>query len=128
MSLNPSREAVRKALEARAGQLRRELGEALHDGPEDPGAGLPNRNLEVDDAAVAEIETALDIASARRDAQELEEVLAALSRVDGPGFDRCVDCGERIPAARLAAKPQALRCVDCERRVESAKPGGARAG
>ncbi len=31
----------------------------------------------------------------------------------------CPDCGEEIPAARLAAVPDAVRCVDCQRDRES---------
>lgn len=30
----------------------------------------------------------------------------------------CVDCGERIPAKRLAAHPQASRCIEDARRYE----------
>lgn len=30
----------------------------------------------------------------------------------------CVDCGQRIPAKRLAAHPHASRCIDDARRYE----------
>ncbi len=26
----------------------------------------------------------------------------------------CIDCGERIPAARIKAQPDCVRCVDCQ--------------
>ena len=122
MSLTPSRESLRQALLARAAELRRDLGQTLHDGGERSDLGLPNRNVEVDDAAVAESETNLDIASVQRDARELEEVTAALARLDGPDFGICTECGTAIPAARLAAQPQAARCIDCERSAESRRP------
>jgi phage/conjugal plasmid C-4 type zinc finger TraR family protein len=55
--------------------------------------------------------------------------------LDGPGLDHpassepppvvevthegaCVDCGDRIPAARLKAVPGAERCVSCQRAIE----------
>ncbi|HEX6459463.1 MAG TPA: TraR/DksA C4-type zinc finger protein [Thermoleophilaceae bacterium] len=31
----------------------------------------------------------------------------------------CVDCGDRIPAARLKALPDAQRCVSCQRELEA---------
>jgi len=35
----------------------------------------------------------------------------------------CADCGEAIPAARLAALPGAIRCLECQTDFET---GGAR--
>lgn len=121
MPLNADREHLRRALNARAAQLRGELGQSLHDEAK-PDLGLPNRNAEVDDAAVAEAETVLDIASVQRDARELAEVEAALGRIDTEAFGLCVDCGREIAPARLAAQPQAARCIECEREAERARP------
>jgi DnaK suppressor protein len=36
--------------------------------------------------------------------------------VDGVHY--CLDCGDEIPAARIAAKPNALRCIDCQAKKE----------
>ena len=124
MSLTPSRDTVRWALEARAAELRRELGQVLHDSGERSDLGLPNRNAEVDDAAVAENETILDIAAVQRDARELDDVNAALARIDSPDFGLCVECGAGIAAERLAAQPQAVRCIDCEREAERRTQAG----
>ena len=33
-------------------------------------------------------------------------------------YGKCADCGQEIPAARLAAVPEAIRCLDCQRHVE----------
>ena len=118
MSLTGLREAVRLRLEARAAELRREIGAAMHAADDGPDAGLPNRNEEVDDAALAEAETTLDIASLQRDWRELEEVAAAMARLDSPRFGRCEQCGNAIPAERLLAQPQARRCIGCERAAE----------
>jgi RNA polymerase-binding protein DksA len=122
MPLNPSRERARLALQARAAELRRDLGKTLHDEGAREDLGLPNRNAEVDDAAVAESETILDIAAVQRDARELEEVNAALARIDTADFGLCVDCGGEIAAERLAAQPQAARCIECEREAERRAP------
>lgn len=114
----PTAQALRERLEARAGQLRSEIEAAIHASGESGGAGLPNRNEEVDDAAVAEAETIVDIASLQRDSRELEEVVAALARLESPRFGLCEECGTGIALERLLAQPQARRCIDCERAAE----------
>ena len=45
------------------------------------------------------------------DFQELTEVRGAMERLADGSFGKCVDCGEEIPAARLAAIPWTQRCV-----------------
>ena len=42
------------------------------------------------------------------------EAMEALHRVDTGTYGVCTDCGEKIPAARLRAKPEAIRCVECQ--------------
>ena len=42
------------------------------------------------------------------------EAIEALHRVDTGTYGVCTDCGEKIPAARLRAKPEAIRCVECQ--------------
>lgn len=50
----------------------------------------------------------------------LQSSLAAAAPVfkeqecDGSGRIVCIDCGELIPTARLAAVPWACRCVSCQ--------------
>ena len=49
---------------------------------------------------------------ARRRAR-LPLIEAALRRLDAGDYGYCTDCGERIPARRLAIDPTIARCVDC---------------
>ena len=49
---------------------------------------------------------------ARRRAR-LPLIEAALRRLDEGEYGYCTDCGERIPAKRLAIDPTIARCVDC---------------
>lgn len=44
---------------------------------------------------------------------ELEEITAALARLDADSAGRCESCGEPIPLARLQARPTARHCVSC---------------
>lgn len=117
------REAFRARLLARFGELRREMRDALHPGGGGDAPGLPNRREEVDDDAVAALESGLDVASIERDAHELNAVAQALARLDRGEYGACEDCGEPIPLERLRAQPQAARCVRCEERAERLRPG-----
>lgn len=49
---------------------------------------------------------------ARRRAR-LPLIASALRRLDEGAYGFCADCGERIPAKRLAIDPTIDRCVDC---------------
>jgi len=46
------------------------------------------------------------------------EALDALRRIQDGTYGICADCGKRIPAARLQAKPEATRCVACQTEYE----------
>lgn len=49
---------------------------------------------------------------ARRQAR-LRRIEAALHRLEAEDYGACADCGEDIPAKRLAVDPATERCVDC---------------
>jgi len=48
----------------------------------------------------------------------LEQIEAALRHIDDGSYGRCVECGTRIPTARLEAVPYATCCVQCAARQE----------
>jgi RNA polymerase-binding protein DksA len=50
------------------------------------------------------------IDTARHHLTELDD---ALDRLDGGDYGRCEQCGEPIPAERLAVRPAATTCVSC---------------
>ena len=43
----------------------------------------------------------------------LQQIKAALGRLDEGEYGYCTGCGEEIPAERLAIDPTLARCVDC---------------
>ncbi|MEU8803461.1 TraR/DksA C4-type zinc finger protein [Spirillospora sp. NPDC048819] len=55
---------------------------------------------------------------ARRESLQgtLEEIDAALGRLDAGTYGMCEDCGEPVPAGRLEILPYARRCVQCQQR------------
>lgn len=52
-------------------------------------------------------------------ARQLAAVEAALERLRAGTFGLCLDCGDEIPARRLAAVPWAFRCVACQQAFEA---------
>ena len=44
---------------------------------------------------------------------QLEQIDAALARLDDGSYGICISCGNPIGAARLAARPAATTCIDC---------------
>ncbi|MEX0732858.1 MAG: TraR/DksA C4-type zinc finger protein [Aquisalimonadaceae bacterium] len=56
--------------------------------------------------------------AARLEQQERDAAIArqrALMQPATPSPDgNCIDCGDPIPAGRLAAKPDAARCTECQ--------------
>ena len=50
--------------------------------------------------------------------EQVADIDAALHRLEHHTYGTCVDCGDRVPDARLEAHPQAARCVTCQTREE----------
>lgn len=51
-------------------------------------------------------------------ARELEEIEAALARIDNGEYGRCIDCGRWIRPARLEVMPYSVRCRRCQEEHE----------
>ena len=118
------RASLVRQLETRRRTLRAELATKLSEQDNPALIGLRNRMEETDDWAVADLETALDVAEVSRDVGELREIEAAHARAADGTYGECVDCGANIPYARLAANPSAARCIACQERVEAAQRRG----
>lgn len=67
-----------------------------------------------DDAPQRDADREVDLARSDAELQELGAISRALSRLDEPGFGRCIGCGRPIAFDRLRIEPWALRCVRCE--------------
>lgn len=118
------RNALRKQLEDRRRLLRAELTAKLNAQDNPALLGLRNRMEETDDWAVADLETALDVAEVSRDAGELRELEGALARMQDGTYGECQECGQPIPYGRLAAAPSAPRCIACQEKLEAAQRRG----
>lgn len=112
------RESLQRQLSDRAAALRDEIAAALKRSGSPEAIGLANHLDEIDDEAVADLETSIEVAALERDVRELREVDAALGRLHAPDYGVCTDCGADIPYSRLSAAPSATRCVACQARAE----------
>lgn len=56
-----------------------------------------------------------------RDTVELDQVVAALARMDHGAYGTCVDCGMEIELPRLHARPMAMRCMVCQEQYERSR-------
>jgi RNA polymerase-binding protein DksA len=76
-----------------------------------PAGQVSNAPVHLADAAPENIESDIQVVELERGM--LEEVQAALHRLDDGTFGECIDCGERIAAERLDALPYTARCISC---------------
>ncbi len=112
------RESLQRQLSDRAAALRAEIAAALRRPGSPEAIGLAKHLDEIDDEAVADLETSIEVAELERDVRELREVDAALGRLHTPDYGVCTDCGSAIPYSRLNANPSTTRCLSCQRKVE----------
>jgi DnaK suppressor protein len=82
------------------------------------GAHVPGDNppevLDFKDVAAEETRAVVDEAAYAHAADELDQVVAALRRVDEGSYGTCEDCGEAIDARRLRALPSTPFCTACQ--------------
>ena len=65
------------------------------------------------DAATAMHDRELDYGIADSEQQLLEEIDAALQRIEDDTYGTCSNCGKSISPERLEALPWATLCIDC---------------
>ena len=122
------RESLQANLADRAAALRGEIAAALRRSGSPEAIGLANHLDEIDDEAVADLESSIEIAEIQRDVEELREVERALERLHEPNYGVCEVCRTDIPYSRLSANPSATRCISCQMRAERSRAGPARPG
>lgn len=68
-----------------------------------------------DESASQLADNEIRAALAHHDDDELQQIGAAIARMDLHRYGTCIDCGRDIPYERLSASPYASRCIDCQR-------------
>ncbi len=106
---------VRRRVEAAGEQARQRLADLTHDFDAVVAA---SRDTNADDehdpeGATIAFERSQVSALVRQAEQRIEDVAAALQRVDAGTYDTCERCGQPIGAARLEARPVSRTCITC---------------
>lgn len=119
---------IAKRLQDRRRALIAEIREQMDDSDDEHAESLRAQFDDLDphdDRAVGDWVRDVAISQTERDTRELDEIEAALKRIDEGTYGECIDCGEDIVRARLDATPAAARCIPCQERFE-AREGGVR--
>lgn len=111
----------RQRLARREGELRALLRTSADPADNDGEAGS-HEVMDFKDIATEESLAVVDEAQANHAAAELEQVLAALRRLDDRTYGRCLDCGKDIDLRRLEAMPATPFCTACQSVREQARP------
>jgi DnaK suppressor protein len=70
------------------------------------------------DEASAESIGSLQEKLSKRNLKKLNDIDAALKRIQDGTFGECEECGEKIAEKRLLAKPEAITCITCAEKLE----------
>ena len=71
-----------------------------------------------DSSAQLNTERELEFALDAHESAELNQVQAAIDRLEAGTYGVCIDCGTDIAVARLQASPEAARCLACQEMTE----------
>jgi DnaK suppressor protein len=119
------RNDLRALIERRRSELAREIESSVERARSDTFNAVAGEAPDAGDEALASLVMDTENAEARRDAQELVTLDAALARIADGSYGVCEDCGDDIPLERLHAAPGASRCVRCQAIYEKthSRPG-----
>lgn len=92
--------------------------EALRKTGGEASGNLSNTPVHMADLGTDNFEQEVSMSLLENEGQVLEEIAAALVRLDQGAYGRCEDCGKAIAKERLNAVPYTRRCIDCARRQE----------
>ena len=92
-----------------------------------PASGnLSNTPMHLADLGTDTFEEEMTLGLLENQEQTLEQIRAALARLDAGTYGRCEECGREIGRERLNTIPYTPHCIDCARRLEGEAPAGQR--
>jgi RNA polymerase-binding transcription factor DksA len=92
--------------------------EALRRSEGSAAGNLSNTPIHMADLGTDNFEQEFTLSLLQNEEQLLDEISAALERMNQGIFGRCEECQGEIPKARLQAVPYARYCVTCARKLE----------
>jgi DnaK suppressor protein len=112
---------IRELLTYRLGDLRADVRAAERERTAEAADGDQGVGDRKDEASRRQ-RVAMSGRQEERDLQELEQVEAALRRLDAGSYGDCSSCGEPVKLDRLMVQPAAERCAACQARIEAHAP------
>ncbi|GIW87265.1 MAG: hypothetical protein KatS3mg108_1589 [Isosphaeraceae bacterium] len=116
--LNAYREALEDLQARLRGDVRQMSDEALRANGSDRNGNLSNLPLHMADVGTDNFEQEFTIGLIESEEETLEEIGAALRRLDAGTYGICEDCGQPIARPRLQALPYTRYCIECARKRE----------
>lgn len=80
---------------------------------------------DLNDRATLESERNMLILLGQRERHLVQQIHAALNRIDDGSYGICRECGDTIPFKRLEVQPTSTLCVHCQQELERAAAIGA---
>ena len=107
-------EVFRQLLQQRLAALQGTFGSRI-------GELVDQRDVLADTTDIASEETDRDMSLRVHDHERklVDEIRAALKRVDEGDYGVCEACGDEIGERRLLARPMATHCIDCMTEIEA---------
>ncbi|MFP3980386.1 MAG: TraR/DksA family transcriptional regulator [Desulfobacterales bacterium] len=111
-------ERVRQSLLVRKKSLWSDIMQELERDAGERHRAVVDTIRESGDQALEELFESNVLHMVERKARELENIEAALTRIDRGKYGQCVDCGQWIRPARLEVMPDSIRCRRCQEQYE----------
>lgn len=92
--------------------------EALRKNQREASGNLSSMPIHMADIGSDNFEQEFTLNLIANEEQVLEEIAAAMDRLQEGTFGRCEECQADIPKARLNVLPYARYCVECARKLE----------
>ncbi|HYW04887.1 MAG TPA: TraR/DksA family transcriptional regulator [Gammaproteobacteria bacterium] len=108
----------RDLLRERSSELREQIRVELEASGEESYADLAGQVHDLEEAALADLLTDLELAEVDRHVAEFREIQAALMRIAQGTYGTCSDCENPIRVERLRVNPTARRCLRCQELYE----------
>lgn len=112
---------ARKQLEARLAEIGHSSAVLAAEGAELGGGDLSHVHQHPGDQGTDISDAEREVAVLDAAAADQQLIVQALERIDAGTYGMCIDCGKKIPDARLKARPESARCVADQQKYERSR-------
>ncbi|MHB8743197.1 MAG: TraR/DksA family transcriptional regulator [Sulfuricaulis sp.] len=120
---NQQKQFLEQRLKNRREELRDIIHAELAGSDQEDFTKLAGMVHDAGEESFAELMRGINLTNRARELEEIQDVEAALDRIQHAAYGTCVDCHEEIVYERLEAYPTAKRCITCQSRRENRRGG-----